>query len=254
MEWSDQGIVLAARKHGESSAIVTLLTRAHGRHAGLVRGGAGSRARGTYEPGNEVTARWRARLEEHLGTYTCELTRAHAARLLDEPARLAALSSACAVAEATLPECEPHGAVFESLRAFLHMLHARHWAEAYVRWEIGLLKELGFGLDLSSCAATGVNDRLAYVSPKSGRAVSLGAGEPYRDRLLPLPPFLLNEDEPGARGVVLAGEIADGLRLCGYFLERHVFAPEGRSIPAARIRLVDRLSRITTISRVREGP
>ncbi len=254
MEWSDEGIVLSARKHGESSAIVVLLTRAHGRHAGLVRGGAGSRARGTYEPGNEVMARWRARLEEHLGTYACELTRAHAARLLDEPARLAALSSACAVADATLPEREPHGAVFENLVTLLHALQTPHWAEAFVRWELGLLRELGFGLDLSPRAATGVNDRLAYVSPKSGRAVSLAAGEPYRDKLLPLPPFLLKEDEAGAQGVVPPEQIADGLKLCGYFLERHVFTPHGGSIPAARIRLVDRLSRINTISRVREDP
>ncbi|MFQ5765775.1 MAG: DNA repair protein RecO, partial [Rhodospirillales bacterium] len=169
MDWTDDGIVLSARKHGETSAIVTLLTRAHGRHLGLVRGGAGKRARGMLQPGNRVQARWRARLPEHLGTFTCELTEAFAAASLRDRLKLAGLSAACAMADAALPEREPHAAVFEGLLALLSVLQDEDWPSAYVKWEMGLLGELGFGLDLSACAATGTNDQLAYVSPKSGR-------------------------------------------------------------------------------------
>ena len=234
MDWSDEGIVLSARKHGESAAIVTLLTRAHGRHLGLVHGGAGRRGRGVYQPGNRVAARWRARLAEHLGTYVCELERSVAAAFLDDPARLAGLSAACAVAEATLPERESHPAVFEAMLALLEAFETPGWDQAYVRWELGLLQELGFGLDLSKCAATGVKDALAYVSPRTGRALSLSAGGRWRDRLLPLPGFLIGQ--PGA------GTVADGLALTGYFLERHVLSPGQRSLPAARTRLAERFA------------
>ncbi|MEE9196423.1 MAG: DNA repair protein RecO [Alphaproteobacteria bacterium] len=236
MEWNDAGIVLSARKHGETSAILTLLTRAHGLHAGLVRGGAGKRARGVLQPGNRVHARWRARLSEHLGTFTCELTATFAAALLDDPPRLAGLSAACAVVEAALPERQPHAAVFDGLVAFLGALESDAWPSAYVKWELGLLRELGFGLDLSRCAATGQTDQLVYVSPKSGRAVSRAAGEPYKARLLPLPPFLLTEGEAGD-----AGQVADGMKLTGYFLERHVFGQRDRPPPPARLRLAGRL-------------
>ena len=233
MDWIDDGIVLSARKHGEAAAIVTLLTRGHGRHAGLVRGGAGSRARGLYQPGNLLRATWRARLSEHLGNYTCELMRSHAAAVLDDPLPLLALSAACTMVETALPEREPHGTLFESLSALVAGLSRDGWAARYVRWELSFLAELGFGLDLSSCAATGVNDGLAFVSPKSGRAVSAGAGAPYADRLLALPAFLLDErDEPPA-----ARDLAAGLKLTGFFLASHVFTPERRSLPAARERL-----------------
>ena len=235
MDWSDDGVVLAARKHGETSAIVSLLTRGHGRHAGLVRGGAGRRARGIYLPGNRVRADWRARLPEHLGTYKCELVRAYAADHLQRPLPLTILSAATAMAEATLPERAPHAAVFDGLVAVLDALDTAGWAAAYVRWELALLAELGFGLDLTECAATGTGDSLVYVSPKSGRAVSAAAGEPYRDRLLKLPPFLL----PGAAdGAPAADDITDGLALTGYFLGHHVFDPARGGPPAARRRLV----------------
>jgi DNA repair protein RecO (recombination protein O) len=237
MEWTDEGIVLSARKHGETSAIVSLLTREHGVHAGLVRGGVSKTRRGMLQPGNQVQAVWRARLAEHLGSYTCELIHAHAATVLDDPARLAALSSACALAEAALAEREAHGALYDGLLVLLGALEEEGWPTVYVKWEVGLLAEAGFGLDLSRCAATGRNDQLAYVSPKSGRAVSISAGEPYKKTLLPLPPFLVT---PGAIGD--AGQIADGLRLTGFFLERHVFAPHGRQMPAARLRLAGRLN------------
>jgi DNA repair protein RecO (recombination protein O) len=290
MEWSDEGIVLAVRRHGESGAILTLLTQAHGRHAGLVRGGSGARSRGLYEPGNRVLATWRARLAEHLGHFTCELAEAHAAGLLDDPLRLAALAGAAAVADASLPEREAHPAVFERLKAFLALLAGAAalarpptltlplkgggdavaadapkkpsplegegrvgglatdtvpaWQIAYVRWELALLADLGFGLDLASCAATGVTHDLAYVSPRSGRAVSAEAGAAYADRLLTLPLFLLSPESPATPADVLSG-----LDLTGYFLRRHVFAqrPEGRAgngeEPAARARFIARLRR-----------
>ncbi len=248
MNWSDEAAVLSVRKHGESSVIAQLLTRGHGRHAGLVRGGAGRKARGVYQPGNRVMAHWRARLNEHLGAFTCELLESNAAELLQSPDLLAGLSAACATAEGSLPEREPHSSVFLGFTALIDALRAagrvpaarpaerRRWAEGYIRWELGLLGELGFGLDLTECAVTGRNDDLAYVSPKSGRAVSLSAGEEYRDRLLPLPKFLLGYGEPSEK------DIADGLKLTGYFLDRHVFAPQNRKLPAARSRLAERLA------------
>lgn len=237
MQWSDDGIVLSARKHGEHALVVQLLTQAHGRHAGLVRGGAGKRGRGIYQPGNRVSAEWSARLAEHLGSYRCELVHGHAAELFDDPARLAALSAACAVAERALAEREPHPVAYEGFIAFLAAFEGADWPAAYVRWELSLLGELGFGLDLSKCAATGRNDGLAYVSPKTGRAVSLSAGEPYRDRLLPLPRFLIESgDAPPDDAAV-----GEGLSLTGYFLERNVFVHfAGGGLPPARLRFADR--------------
>ena len=240
MEWNDQGIVLSARRHGETSAIVTLLTAAHGVHAGLVRGGSSPKAGGALQPGNMVSATWRARLAEHLGAFKCELTRAFAAPLLDDPLRLAALSSACAVAEFSLPERHPYLSVYNALSALLEALEGDAWPSLYVRWELALLGDVGFGLDLESCAATGGNDQLAYVSPKSGRAVSVSAAEPYKKSLLPLPSFLLKE---GAAGD--AREVADGLKLTGHFLNRHVFAQKNCAEPPARSRLLRRLTRNT---------
>jgi len=238
MEWSDEGIVLSARKHGENSVIAHVLTRAHGRHGGLVRGGTGKRARGIWMPGNRVQATWRGRLPEHLGAFTGELTEAIAAGHLNDPARLAALSAACAVTEAALPEREAHPDVFEGLLVLLHSLGGEAWPTVYVKWELGVLGELGYGLDLSACAATGVVEDLSHVSPKSGRAVSRAATGPNLDSLLPLPPFLLRADAVGG-----ADEILDGLRLSGYFLERYVFSPHGADMPPARGRLIARLRR-----------
>lgn len=235
MEWTDEAIILSARRHGEASLVATLLTRCHGRHNGLVRGGGGKQGRGVYQPGNRVAVQWKARLEEHLGLYTCDLLKADAARWLDDAARLAALSAACAMAEALLPEREPQGAVFKGLAAFIDALDQQSWPILYVHWELGLLRELGFGLDLSRCAATGRNDQLAYVSPKTGRAVSSSAGEAWRDKLLPLPAFLVGGGEADQPALI------EALRLTGYFLERYVATMQRHGLPDARSRLVDRL-------------
>jgi DNA repair protein RecO (recombination protein O) len=241
MEWSEDGLVLAARQHGESSTIVTLLTLGHGRHAGLVRGGGSSRARGVYQPGNLVSAVWRARLTEHLGNFHCELLRGYAGPLLEDPFRLATLGAICAVAESALPEREPHPDVFTQALFLVGMLaegesrvSGASCLAAYVRWELTLLRELGYGLDLSSCAVTGEAKDLAFVSPKSGRAVSDGAAGLWRDRLLALPAFLVEETaeaEPAA--------VRQGLALTGWFLDRYVYGPQERRVPPARLRLVE---------------
>jgi DNA repair protein RecO (recombination protein O) len=236
MEWDDDGIVLSARKHGESAVIASLLTRDHGRHPGLVRGGAGTRARGLYQPGNRVSVHWRGRLSEHLGSYRCELSRSTAANVLDDKLGLAVLRAACAVTEVALPERHPYGRVYETLEALLGAVaeSSKTLVAHYVHWELELLAEIGYGLDLSACAATGTNDNLAYVSPKTGRAVSLSAGEPYRDRLLALPAFLIGAGPPG--GSLPAGDLAAGLKLTGYFLDRHVLS-QGLKPPAPRSQL-----------------
>jgi DNA repair protein RecO (recombination protein O) len=238
MEWSDDGVVVSVREHGETSAIVSLLTMDHGKHAGLVRGATGKRMRGVLQPGNRVKATWRARLAEHLGGLTCELTGSITAGVIGDRKRLAGLAAACAVTETALPEREPHPRVFNGLIALLLVLaESELWPSAYVKWELGLLAELGFGLDLSRCAATGRGDHLTYVSPRTGRAVSQLAAEPYRERLLALPSFLLEE---GCAGSI--AEVAQGMVLTGHFLERHVYAPGHRGLPAARVRLVERMA------------
>ncbi len=236
MQWKDEAIVLGNRPHGEASTIVQLLTRLHGRHAGLVRGGQSRRLRGTYQPGNQVTAVWSGRLAEHLGSFDCELDRSYAAAVMEDPDRLAALTAAAAICEAAMPEREPHPACYEGLLALLDALADHHWAEVYVRWELGLLAELGYGLDLSHCAGGGDNDQLAYVSPKSGRAVSLSAGLPFKDRLLALPEFLLGRGEGGVK------EVSKGLELTGFFIEKHLFNPHNRALPSARQRLAERFA------------
>ncbi len=240
MEWRDEGFVLSARRHGESALVVELLTREHGRHAGLVRGGQSPRRRAVLQPGNGVAASWRARLPQHLGTLECELIAAHAARFLDDPDRLAALGAATALLLTALPEREPHGDLYGSLAGLLDALDSDEWAQSYVAWECDLLTGLGFGLDLGSCAATGASDDLAYVSPRTGRAVSRGAGLPYHDKLLPLPGFLWR------RASASQAEIVAGLALTQYFLLHHVLAPYGGKLPEARERLAERMRRSAT--------
>jgi DNA repair protein RecO (recombination protein O) len=246
MEWHDDAIILSVRKHGETAAIVSLLTRDHGRHLGLVRGGQSRRRQGLLQPGNLVAAGWRARLPEHLGTLTLEPKRDLAAGVLDDSGRLKALAAMTSLLEATLAEQEPQPTVYAASLAMLENLSdsgeaaspVPRWLAAYVRWELGLLRELGFGLDLDTCAATGSRENLVYVSPRSGRAVSAEAGEPWRDRLLPLPGFLLDDSLPPLAML----DIVAGLRLTGHFFDRHHFAQHSGRLPSARDRLVAALS------------
>ncbi len=238
MEWTDRGIVLSARKHGEGSAVVSILTADHGRHAGLARGGASKRQRGLFMAGNEVTARWFARLDEHLGTFECELIASRAARVMDDPARLAALSSACALIEAGLPERHPYPVLHAALIDLLDRLEGGtpNWGETYVRFEVMLLTELGFGLDLSACAVSGATANLEFVSPRSGRAVTAESAGLYRDRLFKLPRFLTEGAEASP------ADLRNGLALTGHFLINHLFASAGGRLPPARERLLDRLA------------
>jgi DNA repair protein RecO (recombination protein O) len=238
MDWRDTGFVLTARRHGESALIAELLTAEHGRHSGLVRGGQSPKRRALLQPGNLVAASWRGRLEEHLGTFDIELVRPNAAGLIDDPGRLAALLSAAALIAVALPEREPHGDVYEGFAALIEALDSAGWPARYVEWECALLAALGYGLDLSACAATGVNDDLAYVSPRSGRAVSRSAGTPYHGKLLALPGFLWRDTQAEA------ADLAAGLALTGYFLDHHLLAPQGRVLPEARARLAERLRRL----------
>jgi DNA repair protein RecO (recombination protein O) len=240
VHWQDQGVVLAARRHGESSAVISVFTPTRGRHAGWVRGGAGRRARSLYQPGNRLRLTWRARLADQLGSFSAELDAAIAARLLDEPDRLAGLGAACALLEATLPERDPHPILYNVFSELIDVLAEREdWLERYIGFELNLLAELGFGLDLASCAVTGATTDLVYVSPRSGRAVSRAGAGAYADRLLPLPGFLLGE------GSADRAQIGAGLRLTGAFLRRHLFDASERPMPSARERLVRRLTRAT---------
>ena len=238
MDWRDEGVLLAVRRHGETSSIIEVFTLGHGRHAGIVHGGASRRLAPLLQPGAQLDVAWRARLDEHLGSYAVEPLRSRAALMSDRLA-LAGLNSICALLTFLLPEREAHGALYGATIGLLDRIGAGEgWAVDYLRWELGLLEEMGYGLDLSSCALTGSRDDLAYVSPKSGRAVAREAAGEWEDRLLPLPACLLGQ------GPAAAGDIADGLRLTGYFLE-HRIAPDlgNRPLPEARRRLVTLLSR-----------
>ena len=232
MEWTDEGIVLGTRRHGEANAIVELMTQSHGRHLGLVRGGAGSRLRPALQPGNTLRAVWRARLDEHLGHYTVEVLRPHTASQMAASHVVYGVTHLAALCR-LLPEREPHGDVHRHLGAVLEQLDDEMTAAVLmVRFEMQMLAELGFGLDLSGCAVTGAASDLAYVSPKSGRAVSGGAAEPWRDRLLRLPAFVL--DRPSVDGMPSADDLADGFALTGFFMTRHVLEPRGLVFSEAR--------------------
>jgi DNA repair protein RecO (recombination protein O) len=232
MEWTDEGIVLGVRRHGESSAIVELLTRGHGRHLGLVRGGAGSRMRPLLQPGNSVDAVWRARLDEHLGTYQIEGTRLRAAALLASSHAVYGVTHLASLVR-LLPERDPHEEIFEMLEQTLDEFdESRGAAARLIRFELAMLAELGFGLDLDTCAATGATAELVYVSPKSGGAVSRAAGAPYHDRLLKLPAFL--REREGVVNALSDQDLSDGFALTGLFLLRHVLEPRGQGHSDAR--------------------
>jgi len=241
MEWTDDGIVLGVRRHGESSAIVELLTRGHGRHLGLVRGGSASRMRPVLQPGNSVRAVWRARLDEHLGTYAIEGTRLRAASLLARSHAVYGVTHLASLAR-LLPERDPHEDIYERLERTLDDFDdAGEAAVHLVQFELAMLAELGFGLDLEKCAATGATSDLVYVSPKSGGAVSRSAGEPWRDRLLRLPGFL-REGEAGGNGWS-DQDLQDGFRLTGLFLLRHVLEPRGQGLSDAREGFINAVTR-----------
>jgi DNA repair protein RecO (recombination protein O) len=246
MDWSDEGIFLSAKPLGEANAVAEVLTRAHGRHLGLTRGGRSRRIRPLLQPGNLLRVTWRARLSEHLGGFNVELIEAHAARVLDDAAALSAIGSLAGLAR-LLPERDPHPELYvatvEVLRAFDR---PNIWPALLVRWELQLLQELGFGLDLSACAATGADTDLIYVSPRSGQAVSRAAGKPYCSKLLKLPAFVLDE-----AAIADADDIAAGFALSGHFLERDVLAPHGLSMPQARERLIGLLARALQTAQIR---
>ena len=217
MEWTEEAIVIGARTHGETSVIAELLTRERGRWLGLVHGGRSRRMRPLLQPGNRVEATWRARLDEHLGRYTLEPTAMRAAALMQSPIGIYGVQT-LATHLTLLPERDAHARLYDMADVLVDRLHdPREAGEGMVRFELALLDELGFGLDLASCAATGVTDDLVYVSPRSGRAVSREGGEGYEDRLLALPPFLADPQRHGPPG---ADSIEAGLRLTGTFLER----------------------------------
>jgi len=239
VEWTDIGIVLGARRHGETSAVVELMTREHGRHLGLVRGGSGSRHAPVLQAGNLVSTTWRARLDEHLGNYAIEGLDLRAASYLSSAHALYGLNHLAALCR-LLPERDPHRPVFDLLEHTIAELAEPAPAAALVaQFELALLAELGFGLDLLSCAATGATADLVYVSPKSGRAVSRSAGEPWRDKLLTLPAFL-GATDPGAPS---AAELRDGFALTGFFLARHVYEPRGEPLPDARHHFIAAVAR-----------
>ena len=231
MEWRDEGIVIGVRRHGENSMIVEAMTRAHGRHLGLVRGGRSSRLQSALQPGNSLGLVWRARLDEHLGAYAVEPLAMRAGRLIASGLALSGVVYLGALLR-LLPERDPHESLFQALELIADHLDEGALAPALVaRFEAQVLAECGFALDLERCAATGARDDLVYVSPKSGRALSAMAGAPWRERLLPLPAFL----RPGvAAPAPEAAEIADAFRLTGHFLARDLFAPRGLPMPDAR--------------------
>jgi DNA repair protein RecO (recombination protein O) len=239
IDWREDGTLLSVRRHGESSAIVELFTEGHGRHLGVVRGGASRKLAPILQPGAQLDATWTARLDDHIGSFTVEPVRSRAAAILDDRLALAGLNAMTALLSFTLPEREPHGLLYRRSLALFDLLgHNEAWPVVYLRWELALLEEMGFGLDLSRCAVTGSREDLSYVSPKTGRAVSAEGAGTWADRLLPLPPILLGQ------GTGPVEEILGGLRTTGHFLTQWLAPALGdRPLPAARQRLIDALAR-----------
>lgn len=239
IEWRDQGALIAVRRHGEGSAIVEIFTETHGRHAGIVRGGASRRLAPQLQPGAQLEVTWKARLDSHLGSFTVEPLRSRAALVMSDGLSLAGLNAICALLSFSLPEREAHGPLYERTQTLLDLLgRTDAWPLAYLRWELALLEELGYGLDLSACAVHGTNEDLSYVSPRTGRAVSKEGAGVWADRLLPLPDALLGVG-PGPDA-----EILDGLKTTGHFLA-HWLAPAlgEKPLPPARDRLMEALRR-----------
>lgn len=237
MEWRDQGAVLSMRLHGETSAIIEVFTAAHGRHAGVVRGGASRRMAATLQPGTQVEVVWRARLDEQIGSYQVEPLQSRAGVMADRMA-LAGLNAICAMLHVALPEREAHPQLYRASIGLLDALQGPAWVPDYLRWEMQLLEELGFALDLTRCAISGSREDLAFVSPKTGRAVNRDAAGDWAARLLPLPPVLLGQ------GPASPAELAQSFALTGHFLNRSLQPMlNGRPLPEARARLLDLLAR-----------
>lgn len=238
MEFQDDAFVLSARAHGDTGAVVEMLTERHGRWAAYVAGGASRRMRPFLQAGARVAADYRARTSEHLGSARLEPVGEGPAALFDDPLALTGLNAAAAVAQGALPEREPHPGAFLAFEALMGAFSFPDiWTAVFVRFEAGLLEDLGFGLDLSKCTVTGSTDDLIWVSPRTGRAVSRQAGAPYADKLLPLPPFML-----GAQAGLGEGDVKAGLTLTGHFLEAFVFHPFNRPLPPARTWMLDKLA------------
>jgi len=238
MEFHEEAFVLSARAHGDTGVVVDLLTETHGRHAAFVAGGASRRMKPFLQPGARVIADYRARTSDHLGSARLEPVGEGPSVLFDDGLALTGLAAAAAVAQGALPEREPHPGAFLAFEALMAAFQIPAvWPAIFVRFEAGLLDDLGFGLDLSRCAVTGTMDDLIWVSPRTGRAVSREAGAPYADKLLKLPPFML-----GAQAGLSEGDVRSGLDLTGHFLEQFVFHPQNKPIPSARVWMVDKLA------------
>lgn len=249
MDWQGEGLVLSTRPHGEGAAILNVLTPDLGRLSGMIRGGSGRRLTPVLQPGNQLALTWKARLETQLGTFTADPIRARAGLIMADRQALAALSALTALLQSTLPERAPHPALYAATSALLEALvSVPDWPLLYLKWELGLLQELGFGLDLSECAVTGASQGLAFVSPRTGRAVTHEGAGRFADRLLPLPACLARSSAMAAS----AGEIAEGLHLTGHFLARALSpdAASRREIPAARLRLAEIFSKTPNTPRV----
>ena len=238
MEFHEEAFVLSARAHGDTGVVVDLLTETHGRHAAFVAGGASRRMKPFLQPGARVIADYRARTSDHLGSARLEPVGEGPSALFDDGLALTGLAAAAAVAQGALPEREPHPGAFLAFEALMAAFQIPSvWPAIFVRFEAGLLEDLGFGLDLSRCAVTGTMDDLIWVSPRTGRAVSREAGAPYADKLLKLPPFML-----GAQAGLGEGDVRSGLDLTGHFLEQFVFHPQNKPIPSARVWMIDKLA------------
>ncbi len=239
LEWRDQGVLLGVRRHGETSALIQAFTESHGLFAGIVRGGASRRIAPVLQPGAQLDLCWRARLSEHVGTFAVEPVKSRSDAVMRDRLALAGLNAVTALLVFCLPEREAHPRLYRHSVVLLDLLgQSDAWPLAYLRWELALLEELGFGLDLSRCAVTGGIDDLAYVSPRTGRAISAEAAGRWADRLLPLPPALLGHGDGALRGV------AAGLQTTGHFLKSGLAAQvAGRPLPDARQRLVDAIDR-----------
>lgn len=237
--WTDQGIVLSARAHGEGGAVVVLLTENHGRHAGYVHGGMSSKKRSQIERGTMVRAEWQSRVSDHLGTYALESEKVLSINVLDDGLKLKTLLSACALCDAALPEREGHAGLYHGLVALMESFEGEHWQYTYIMWEIQLLRELGFRLELDKCAGAGDPKTLTHVSPKSGRAVSQAQAVPYKEKLLILPDFLRPQEMREGRDA--SEDIALGLKMTGHFLEHWAFTHHTQGVPQARVFLEEKI-------------